>query len=459
MAIPNLGRRNASLTRVGRRPPHRSAALAVETSTSGATVDPGFGSARGNQAAPDLTDMNDTATAPEQRVDSYDGVRSDAGGPRSNAGVVMHANFDGEADFSAENCALALRLARDEFPIQIAPVSGQPAQIEGTSAEGNRRGLQNLIQNRLDLAESVLYQSGVPTTWNLDFHGRCRVARAEFGTDRIPDGWANRCNAVDELWLPSEFHRETFVASGVEPSKIRIIPRAIDSEVFQPTQSEFRIASEKSFRFLAITDGMFASGTDMLIQAFIEEFTPDEDVSLIIHATAGQFEREITDVEADVLYLIETRCGHKLEEIPPITLLSGPISERERSSLFASSHAFLQTARVQANGQHCLEALACQVPVVAPDWGPLSDFLDHRNSFPLATAGLTLTNPEENDLFAGHRCAEPSFDHLRQQMREVFANRKEAARRAEQGRHDVLNRFEWRVVLPEWIQNFRRLLE
>jgi hypothetical protein len=45
------------------------------------------------------------------------------------------------------------------------------------------------------------------------------------------------------------------------------------------------------------------------------------------------------------------------------------------------------------------------------------------------------------------------------QMREVFTHSNEAARRADQGRRDVLKRFEWRVVLPEWIRNFRRLLE
>ena len=83
--------------------------------------------------------------------------------------------------------------------------------------------MDELIARRLDLARSVLYQASAPTAWNLDFYGRYRVGRATFGTDRIPDGWVERCNALDELWLPSDFHRETFTASGVDARKIRVI--------------------------------------------------------------------------------------------------------------------------------------------------------------------------------------------------------------------------------------------
>ena len=403
--------------------------------------------------------MNGAATTSENIAGDHDGVRSDASRPRGVAGVIMHATVDGDTDFASENRALSLRLAQHQFPIQVVPLSGHPPRIQNSSLGVNRKDLQGLTHDRLDLAGSVLYQSGTTTTWNLDFYGRCRVGRTEFGADRFPDGWAEHCNAVDELWLPSEFHREASVASGVECSKIRIIPHAVDSRVFHPAQSEFRLPSENAFRFLAITDGICASGTDTLIRAFIEEFSPNDDLSLVIHVPASRFEQAFSDFEAKILFLIETKCGRKLEDVPTIILLSGPMTDEERSRLYASSHAFLQPARAEANGQHCLEALACQVPVVATGWGPLSDFLNERNSFPLATTGPGLANPEENELLAGRRWANPSLDHLMHQMREVFAHPEEAARRAELGRRDVINRFEWRVVLPEWIRNFRRLLE
>src|SRR5580704_19147918 len=170
----------------------------------------------------------------------------------SRAGVIVHANLQGESECAAENRALALRLLQHQFPIQVAPLRGQQLQSYSPSLQMLRRHLKYLLHDRLDLAESVLYQSGSPTSWNLDFYGRCRVGRAAFGTDRIPDGWAERCNDVDELWAPSEFHRETFAVSGVERSKIRVVPYAVDSDVFCPRRASLQLPGipAKSFRFL-----------------------------------------------------------------------------------------------------------------------------------------------------------------------------------------------------------------
>jgi len=377
------------------------------------------------------------------------------------AGVIVHANLEGESECAAENRALALRLSHHQFPVQVAPLRGQQLQPYSPSLQMLRRHLKYLLHDRLDLAESVLYQSGSPTSWNLDFYGRCRVGRAAFGTDRIPDGWAERCNSLDEIWLPSAFHAETFAASGVERSKIRVIPQAVDTEVFRPGRASLPLESvpAKSFRFLAIADGWLVSGIDTLVRGFIEAFSPDEDAALIIHCPPKCRGDSFIDFEAELIAFIEANLGKNLEDVPNIALLVGSLSEEDRAGLFVACHAFVQPARGESTGRHCLEALACQLPIIATDWGPLNDFLTVQNSFTVTTDGLVPTQPEEDELFAGHRWAEPNVDHLRHQMREVFENSEEAAFRAGRGRRDVIGRFEWNAVLPEWIRNFRRLLD
>jgi glycosyltransferase involved in cell wall biosynthesis len=380
---------------------------------------------------------------------------------RDTSGVIVHANIDGESVSAAENRALALRLFHQQFPIQIAPQSGQQLHAHSPSLRSLGKTLNHLLHDRLDLAESVLYQSGAPTQWNLDFYGLCRLGRTAFGTDRIPADWVDRCNALDELWLPSEFHRETFAASGVDRSRIRVVPQAVDSDVFRPNRPPLQLTDlpQRSFRFTAIADGWLTSGIDVLLRAFIDEFSPDEDVSLAIHCPPIQRADSFIDFESEVIAFIEGDLGRQLDDVPAIALLLGSLSESERASLLASSHAFVQPARAESTGRYSLEALSCQLPVIATDWGPLSDFLNEQNSFPVATNGLVAAEPEENELFDGHRWAEPNLGHLRDQMRHIFENPTEAARRAEQGRRDVITRFEWNVVLPEWIQNFHRLLK
>ena len=168
---------------------------------------------------------------------------------------------------------------------------------------------------------------------------------------------------------------------------------------------------------------MLASGIDILVRAFIEEFAPDDDVALMLHCPPKRYGDSYVDFEAEVIALIEIELGRDLEDVPPIALVMGSLSDEDRAGLFAASHAFVHPARADATGQHCLEALACQLPVIATDWGPLERFSHRSQQFP-ARDGMALSplKPDEDELVAGHRWAEPNLDHLRHQMREVFCH-------------------------------------
>lgn len=46
--------------------------------------------------------------------------------------------------------------------------------------------------------------------------------------------FVNECRRMDEIWVPSKFSRDTLIASGVEPEKLRILPIAVDVSAFDP---------------------------------------------------------------------------------------------------------------------------------------------------------------------------------------------------------------------------------
>lgn len=45
------------------------------------------------------------------------------------------------------------------------------------------------------------------------------VGRTMFETDRLSPERERRCNAMDEIWVPTEFHRQVFADSGVKANK------------------------------------------------------------------------------------------------------------------------------------------------------------------------------------------------------------------------------------------------
>ena len=54
-----------------------------------------------------------------------------------------------------------------------------------------------------------------------------KVGRTMFEADQLPQHLVEHCNLFDEIWVPSEFNRQTFAASGVK------VPIFILPEVWQ----------------------------------------------------------------------------------------------------------------------------------------------------------------------------------------------------------------------------------
>eukprot|EP00456_Euglypha_rotunda_P051899 TRINITY_DN41881_c0_g1_i1.p1 TRINITY_DN41881_c0_g1~~TRINITY_DN41881_c0_g1_i1.p1 ORF type:complete len:173 (+),score=22.92 TRINITY_DN41881_c0_g1_i1:117-635(+) len=60
------------------------------------------------------------------------------------------------------------------------------------------------------------------------------IGRTMFETDRLPQGWTERLNKMDEVWVPTNFHRKIFEEGGVESSKLIVIPEPVDVDFYNP---------------------------------------------------------------------------------------------------------------------------------------------------------------------------------------------------------------------------------
>jgi glycosyltransferase involved in cell wall biosynthesis len=371
------------------------------------------------------------------------------------AGVLYQANVYGRTSDCEENRAAALGLAEGGIPLRLIPMEANE-DFDPHLPHCTRAALDKLTGQRISLTDSVLYHAGVPTAWNLDFYGRCRIGRTAFGTDRIPDGWSRRCNAIDEVWVPSEFNRDTFAAAGVDSGNLRVMRSGVDSQRFRPGFLPLAIPHTRSFNFLSVTNLLPSSGIDVLLGAYLQEFQADDDVALILKVS-GWADSDVTPM-AQLAFFIERKLGLRLEQTSPIVVLDNELSHSDRARLYASAQAFVLSSRGEVCDRPILEALASGLPVIATRWGGHLDFLTDANSFLLDIDGLVPAS-FENELLAGHLWAEPSVDHLRELMREIFSHRDEARQRANRGRNDVTGKLDWSVVIPEWLDVFRDLLK
>src|ERR1700730_9515147 len=97
-----------------------------------------------------------------------------------------------------------------------------------------------------------------------------------------PAKWVAACNRMDEVWVPSAFNLESFSRAGVARHKLHRVPEGIDVERFSGSISPLPNPGRRRFNFLSVFDWHLRKGWDVLLRSFIEEFTPSEDVALII---------------------------------------------------------------------------------------------------------------------------------------------------------------------------------
>jgi len=375
--------------------------------------------------------------------------------PLQQPGVFFRGVVYGGSGYAEECWVVAVALAESGVPVQLVPI-GQQADTNRMLPKYARHRLEHLTRQTVDMTKSIYYQHVTAFGWQLAVHGSARVGRTMFETDRIPDGWLERCNAMDEVWLPTEFNRRTFEEAGVQAGKLKVVRAGVDTELFRPDVKPLAIPRARSFNFLSVFDLEPRKGTDLLIKAYLSEFKADEDVALILKIS--QLNDPVTDPVTQLCYLIEKESGLTLEKCPPIILLTGFLSQAEMASLYASAHAFVLPTHGEGYGRPLMEALSVELPVIATRWSGQLDFLGDENSYLIDVEGLVPAAVEE-EIFAGHLWAQPSIEHLRQLMRRAVSNPAEARGRGQQGRRDMVTNWDWSVTAPLWVNEFRRLLD
>lgn len=346
-----------------------------------------------------------------------------------------------------------------------------------------------------------LYETSTCPPW----HASISIGRTMFETDRIPTGWVARIHAMTEVWVPTEFHRQTFIRSGVRPEKLVVIPESIDtratwnpnrclspSGTVSPSNLLFRsihqsrVLSKCTFRFLSVFKWEERKGWDVLLSAFYEEFIAqadlkirDEDdaqglVCLLLKTSAYHSdvdEGDDDEYDEQVSAFLRNKYGksfrsrrlkgnvdsnrRKAVDWPQIHVVSSTIDSDVYPVLYCAVDCLVQPSRGEGWGRPHMEAMAMGVPVIATNWSGNTAFMTNQNSFLLSIEDeLTVI---QSGAFAGHKWAEPSKAHLRELMRRVVRMKQgegiSALRQlSDRARHDIETLYDNEIVAAHMLQ-------
>jgi glycosyltransferase involved in cell wall biosynthesis len=262
------------------------------------------------------------------------------------------------------------------------------------------------------------------------------VGLTMFETDRLPQGWREACDALDEIWVPSQFNKNSFTRAGVPEDKLQVVPIGIDASRYDPaTISPLDIPGRRGFVFLSVFDWSLRKGWDVLLRAYTQAFTATDDVTLVLRTAKRGSGPSVKMLVADFLATLGDRATQ-----PAVVVLDEPLPEDEMPRLYRAADAFVMPTRGEGWGLPVMEAMASALPVIVTRWGAHLDFANDDNALLIDNRGtVAVGSDSQQSAFYGadHRWADPSPEHLVALMRQVMAGQ-DAARRLGQAAREAI---------------------
>lgn len=331
-----------------------------------------------------------------------------------------------------------------------------------------------LYQNQCRMNETIVICHSEPGAWYpplfetfpcppSSYHDfKSVIGRTMFETDRVNDEHVERCNRMDYVWVPTEFHKSTFVQSGVHPSKVVKIVQPVDVEFFDPVRYKpLDLASRaklvlgsgvrKSFVFLSVFKWEYRKGWDVLLKSYLKEFSQDDRVALYLLTNPYHTDRDFGNKILD--FVESSDMVEPVSGWASVYVIDTHIASREFPRVYRAADAFVLPSRGEGWGRPLVEAMSMALPVIATNWSGPTEFLTEDNSYPLPVDRMSevIEGP-----FKGHLWAEPSEDKLRVFMRQVMDNLTEATAKGRKARDDMIRRFSPEIVadiVADHIQN------
>ncbi|KAL2324984.1 hypothetical protein Fmac_024042 [Flemingia macrophylla] len=290
------------------------------------------------------------------------------------------------------------------------------------------------------------------------------IGRTMFETDRVNAEHVERCNVMDYVWVPTEFHKFTFVQSGVDPSKVVKIVQPVDVNFFDPVRyNQLDLVSvanlvlgsgvSKGFVFLSVFKWEYRKGWDVLLKSYLKEFSKDDRVALYLltnpYHTDSDFGNKILDfVESSDL--VEPISGWA-----PVFVIDTHIALSDLPRVYKAADAFVLPSRGEGWGRPLVEAMSMALPVIATNWSGPTEYLTEDNGYPLPVDRMSEVTEGP---FKGHLWAEPSEDKLQVLMRQVMSNFTEATAKGRKAREDMISRFSPEIVADIVADHIQRIL-
>lgn len=365
--------------------------------------------------------------------------------------ILLDGLFFNGSGFAEDNYMILQCLNVAGVNIKIIP-RDTPVSNSTTTNE-----LQKFIlpPNRVHLYEGDVYICNIMVgslRYNPNF--KINIARTMFETNYLLNEWVDNLNNFDEVWVASTFNRDSFIRAGVL-TPIYIVPSIVDYNEFTIQGKTYPIPFRDKYTFLSIFDWQPRKGPFILLQAYLEEFTPEDNVCLLIKTYTLSTNR---DPLFEIDHFMQQICKSD-QFTSPIYVINSSLIKSELIQLYRASDAFVLPTRGEGWCRPLFESMVMGIPTIGTNWGGQTEFMNLENSYPVGVESLETIENSEFAIFNGHQWAKPSLNDLRSKMRYVYEHQKEAQAIAESGQAKLRETYSLQICAKLITQRLNYLKE
>ena len=388
----------------------------------------------------------------------------------------VHINLTNQMSPEFRYCLKELAIALDRTGVDVScqPISAGTQKVQGEERavfpQREQQVLMSLEQKNMDYIKREYIQFpgyhffiGHQKIGCLDiaceFNHAFEIAKSYFSTD-------------DAFWCLSSHTLNEYLKMGGNPKRSKKIPFGINPELFSPTIPEKQFDTQKDFIFLSMGLPTQGEGLDLLITAFVEEFSVFDDVCLVlklpcldervdINQSIGTWLRQwrqpldaVNGAERNLAPWMEAFFSKKGDKSPEILI----IRENEEdvtniASYYTGSDCFLKPMRTSGFDLSIVEAMACGKPVITTRYGSVLDYCHQQNSY-LVDYKMTPIGMDKqgNTDLLFLRWSEPDKACLKRLMRFVYEHREEAGQVGLRAAEQIRMNYTWDKIAQQFVK-------
>lgn len=333
--------------------------------------------------------------------------------------------------------------------------------------EETQKQIRFMENTEISTTAPKIYSMTVPS--DITYTGK-KIGYTMIESCSLHKDYCDKLNYMNELWVPSNFGKTLMQKSNIRPP-IYVMPLGVDTNRYKPDGGIMSFGSAaRGFKFLCVSRYSMRKGFDILLKSYMEEFSGDEDVSMILvtnplHTSAG---KRGTEIILEDFNNIKSNVKKEEIDLPHIVLYGKPIHERNMPKVYNSCNAFCLISRGEGFSLTVMEAASSGLPVIASNVTAHTDYLTNDNSFLVEPDGYIQANVNGNLSSMAKLChfyvgqTFPDFsntgvEQTRRHMRFVFENYKEAKEKAEKLRKLIINNYTWDMAIDRVYKRLREI--